>query len=231
MITKRPAEARGRAAHGWLESFHTFSFADYHDPDWMGVGPLRVVNQDRVAPERGFATHGHRNMEIISYVLDGTLVHEDDMGQRTTMGAGEVQVMSAGRGVRHSEFNGSTTEPLEFLQMWIEPLHRDRTPSYQQRRVDMRGTDTMALLVSPDGHDDSLAIDNDVSLFGAALGPGVTIRHPLAAGRRGWLHVARGGLHVNGARYGSGDGAAITDETEITLAADEPSEVVLFDLP
>ena len=230
MIIPRPARERGHAEHGWLHAAHTFSFADYHDPAWMGFGALRVLNHDRVEPGRGFAEHGHRDMEIVTYVLDGVLAHGDDMGNASEMRPGEVQLMSAGRGVRHSEFNASTVEPVELLQIWILPSRTGTAPRYEQRAFpDAAGG--FRLLVSPDGRDGSLTIGQDARMLLATPVAGDELRHGLAPGRHAWVHVVRGRLGLGDLTLGPADGAGAHDESEIVLTAEAPSEVLLFDVP
>jgi redox-sensitive bicupin YhaK (pirin superfamily) len=232
MITVRRSEERGHANHGWLDTYHTFSFADYHDPDHMHFGPLRVINQDRVEAGRGFGTHGHKDMEIVSYVLDGVLEHEDSMGNGSQMRPGDVQIMSAGSGVTHSEFNGSPDEDLHFLQMWIFPRTKDTEPRYEQKAFpDEERRGRLRLVVSPDGDEGSLTIDQDVRLYAGLLGSAEEARHELAADRAAWLHVARGRLEVNGTELGPGDGAAIRDESAVVVHGREDAELVLWDLP
>jgi redox-sensitive bicupin YhaK (pirin superfamily) len=231
MITIRRSQERGHADHGWLRTFHTFSFADYYDPEFMGFGCLRVINQDQVAVGRGFATHGHKDMEIVSYVLEGALEHEDSMGNGSRMRPGDVQLMSAGSGVTHSEFNPSSTEPLEFLQMWIYPRTRCTEPRYEQRAFsesERRGR--LRLVVSPDGRDGSVTIGQDARLYAAILGPGDRTVFELPAGRMAWLHVARGELSLNGEQLSGGDGAAIRDERSVEIAGIADAELVLWEL-
>lgn len=231
MITIRRSGERGHADHGWLDTFHTFSFGHYHDPEFMGFGPLRVINQDRVAPGKGFGTHGHRDMEIVSYVLDGVLEHEDSMGNGSQMRPGEVQLMSAGSGVTHSEFNGSQEDRLHFLQMWVEPRTRGTPPRYEQKafsEAERRGH--LRLVVSPDGADGSLTIDQDARLWVGLIGAGESVAHELPAGRRAWLHVARGCLELGADRLDAGDGAAIEGRSTLALHGREESELVLWDL-
>src|SRR5690242_20498802 len=195
----RKSQERGLADHGWLKSFHTFSFADYHDPEHMGFGPLRVINEDRVQPGMGFGTHGHRDMEIISYVLEGGLAHKDSMGNGSTIRPGDVQRMSAGTGVMHSEFNGSDTEPVHFLQIWIEPNVRGVKPSYEEKRfeaADKRGR--LRLIASPDGRDGSTTIHQDAWLFAGLVDGDEAVEHQAAQGRRIYVHVVRGEATVNG---------------------------------
>jgi len=231
MITLRPAEERGHANHGWLDSHHTFSFADYHDERHMGFRALRVINEDRVEPGRGFGTHAHQDMEIISYVLDGALQHRDSLGNGSILRPDEVQRMSAGRGVTHSEFNPSNVERVHFLQIWILPNARGLPPSYEQRRFpseDRRGR--LRLLAAADGRDGAVTIHQDVDLYGTVLGGGQQVRHDLRTGRHAWVQVARGSVDVNGHPLAAGDGAALSDERGVELHADAPSEVLLFDL-
>jgi redox-sensitive bicupin YhaK (pirin superfamily) len=233
MITIRRADARGRGDHGWLDSRHTFSFADYHDPQFMGFRDLRVINEDRVIAGEGFGTHGHRDMEIVSYVLEGALAHRDSLGSGATLRPGEVQRMSAGTGVRHSEFNASKDEPVHFLQIWILPEREGLPPSYEQKAFpETERTDRLRLLVAPDGADGALGIHQDVRLYGAVLTPGAAVSHALAPGRHGWAQVLRGSVDLNGERLEAGDGAAISDERALALRAPDPggAELLLFDL-
>lgn len=233
MITIRKADARGHGDHGWLDSRHTFSFADYHDPRFMGFRDLRVINEDRVAGGEGFGTHGHRDMEIISYVVGGALAHKDSLGSGATLRPGEVQRMSAGTGVRHSEFNASPDETTHFLQIWILPEREGLPPSYEQKAFpEADRKDRLRLLVAPGGPGGALAIHQDVRLYDAELGPGATVSHALALGRHGWVQVVRGELELNGQRLAAGDGAAISDERELTLRGSGPgdAELLLFDL-
>jgi hypothetical protein len=232
MIIKRPSAERGHADHGWLDTFHTFSFADYHDPAWMGFSALRVLNQDVVAPGRGFGTHGHADMEIVTWVLAGALQHRDSMGNGSIIEPGEAQLMSAGTGVTHSELNASTTGPTELLQMWVLPERRRTVPRYDQKAFpDAELAGRLRLIVSDDGRDGSLVIGQDVSLHAGRLGPGDTATHAFAPGRRGWLHVARGRLRVGGDVFGPGDGAGIAGVEALKLEGIEPADVVVFDLP
>jgi redox-sensitive bicupin YhaK (pirin superfamily) len=232
MIQVRRSEDRGHFDHGWLDTFHTFSFADYADPRFMGFSKLRVINQDRVQPGRGFGTHGHRNMEIISYVLDGVLEHRDSMGNGSRILPGEVQFMSAGSGVTHSEFNGSDSQVAEFLQMWILPERQGTPPRYEQRAFpETEREGKLRLMVSPDGRDGSVTIGQDARIYGSLLRPGQSVDHSLEAGHSAWIHVARGRLTLNGQSLGPGDGAGIQDETSLVISGQEPAEFVLFDLP
>jgi len=230
MVT-RPARERGHAEHGWLHAAHTFSFADYHDPEWMGFGVLRVLNHDRVEPGRGFGEHGHRDMEIVTYMLDGVLAHGDDMGNASEIRPGEVQLMSAGRGVRHSEFNASTVEPAELLQIWIVPAQTGTAPRYEQRAFPPATGAEFRVLVSPDGAGASLTIGQDARMLVATPAAGDRTRHALASGRSAWLHVVRGRVRLGDMVLGPADAAGLRDESSVDLEATEPSEVLLFDLP
>lgn len=231
MITPRRSADRGHADHGWLDTYHTFSFAHYHDPDFMGFSDLRVLNQDRVAPGQGFGTHGHDNMEIVSYVLEGVLEHKDSMGTGSQVVPGDVQLMSAGTGVTHSEFNGSESDPLEFLQMWVIPAERGTEPRYEQRHFsEQERANTLRLVASPDGADGSLTLGQDTRLYAGTLAPGATMTHEVPPRRRLWLHVARGSIELNDLTLGPGDGAAIQDESALRFEGREQAELVLFDL-
>jgi len=232
MITLRRSDERGLADHGWLQSRHSFSFADYHDPAHMGFGPLRVINEDRVAPGGGFGTHGHRDMEIISYVLDGELAHRDSMGNGSVIRPGDVQRMSAGSGVRHSEYNHASDRTTHFLQIWIEPAVAGIAPSYEEKRfsdADKHGR--LQLIASPDGADGSVLIHQDARLYAARLAAGQTIAAALGAGRLGYLHLIRGRATVNGERLAGGDAAKLRNETALEVRAEEDSELLWFDLP
>jgi hypothetical protein len=233
MIETRPAGERGKSDFGWLDSRHTFSFGDYYDPDHMGFGPLRVINEDRVKPGAGFGTHGHRDMEIISYVLEGALEHKDSIGTGSVIRPGEVQIMSAGTGIRHSEFNHSQTDPVHFLQIWVLPARNGLPPRYDQKEVpaaEKRGR--LRLVGSPDGHDGSILIHQDVEIYDASLASGEQVAHHLAAGRRAWVQVVRGGVEVNGRAARAGDGVAIEAELALTVTAQaEGAEFLVFDLP
>jgi redox-sensitive bicupin YhaK (pirin superfamily) len=230
----RRANERGFADHGWLRSFHTFSFADYYAPAHMGFRSLRVINEDRVEGGKGFGTHPHRDMEIISYVLSGGLEHKDSMGTGSVIRPGDVQRMSAGTGVTHSEANASATEPVHFLQIWILPDSRGHAPSYEQKHfteADRQGR--LRLVASKNGREGSLTLHQDASLFAGLLAPGERAAHELPAGRYAWLHVARGKIEVGGQELSAGDAAAFEQSGEmaqIALVAREPSEVLLFDL-
>ncbi len=233
MLTVRRAEDRGHADHGWLDTRHTFSFADYRDERFMGFSDLRVVNEDRVAPGQGFGTHGHRDMEILSYVLDGELSHRDSMGNGSIIRPGEVQRMSAGTGVTHSETNASRDRPVHFLQIWILPAERGLPPGYEQRafpEAERRGR--LRVLASPDGRDGSVTIHQDAVMLGAILAPGETVRHAIPAGRVAWVQVARGEVTVNGERLRAGDGLAAVDEAALAIAGagSADADVLVFDL-
>jgi quercetin 2,3-dioxygenase len=231
MLEIRKADARGYADHGWLRSFHSFSFADYYDPKHMGFGPLRVINEDRVAPAKGFGTHGHRDMEIISYVLAGELAHKDSMGTGSVIRPGDVQRMSAGRGVMHSEFNASKTDPVHFLQIWIEPNVHGIAPSYEEKRfdaADKRGK--LRLVASADGRDGSVRIHQDASLYAALLDGEERVTHRLASGRKAYVHVARGNAVVNGQPLGAGDALKATGVDTVVIEQGADAEVLLFDL-
>jgi hypothetical protein len=233
VITVRRSGERGHFDHGWLDTRHTFSFADYRDPAHMGFRALRVVNEDRVRPGEGFGTHGHQDMEILSYVLSGALAHRDSTGGGGTLRPGEVQRMSAGSGVRHSEFNGSRDEEVHFLQIWILPDRAGHEPSYEQRaypEAERRGR--LRLVASPDGADGSTTVHQDARVFATLLGRGERVEHALAPGRHAWVQVARGAAEVNGVALSAGDGAAASGERALTLAGagDGVAEVLLFDL-
>lgn len=233
MFQVRKSSERGHFDHGWLDTRHTFSFGEYHDPRAMGFRDLRVINEDRVRPGQGFGTHGHRDMEIVSYVLEGGLAHEDSMGNGSTIVPGDVQYMSAGTGVRHSEFNASRTEPVHFMQIWIMPDAEGQPPRYDQKRFDAdakRGR--LKLVASPDGADGSIAIRQDIRMYASLLEPGQSLALDLAAGRHLWVQVLRGGLDVNGRSLSAGDGLAASAEPAIrfTAAGDAPAEFLAFDL-
>ena len=232
MVKIRKAKERGHADHGWLNTYHTFSFADYWDPRHMGWGPLRVINEDRVAGGTGFPTHAHRDMEIITYVLEGALEHRDSLGTGSVIRPGEVQRMSAGTGVRHSEYNASKTEPVHLLQIWIEPARAGITPAYEQKTFpesERRGR--LRLIAAADGRDGAVTIHQDAAVYATTLARGERVEHTLAPRRLGWLQVARGALLLNGERLDQGDGAAMDNERGVVLEALEPAEALLFDLP
>ena len=228
----RPANERGHADFGWLDSRHSFSFGEYHDPAHMGFGPLRVINDDRVAAGAGFPTHGHRDMEIISYVLEGGLEHKDSIGTGSVIRPGDVQRMSAGTGIQHSEYNASKTAPVHFLQIWILPEQRGQTPSYEQKNFtldDKRGR--LRLVGSRDGRDGSVVIHRDVDLYCTVLSTDESVAHPLKAGRIAWVQVAHGSVQVTGTLLNEGDGLAMADEAAITLIGQSnTAEVLLFDM-
>ena len=232
MNTIRRGHERGFADHGWLKSYHTFSFADYYDPAHMGFGPLRVINEDRVAPGAGFGTHGHRDMEIISYVLEGELAHRDSLGNGSVIRPGDVQRMSAGRGVRHSEFNNSEKEEVHFLQIWIEPDVLSIEPEYEEKRFteeDKRGR--LRLIASPDGHDGSVRIHQDARVYAGLFDGDERAQLELAPKRRAYVHVARGSLVANGEALNAGDALRVTDTSAISIERGQGAEVLVFDLP
>ncbi|MFA7680445.1 MAG: pirin family protein [Pigmentiphaga sp.] len=232
MLEIRKSEARGVAEHGWLSSRHSFSFAGYQDPRHTGFGPLLVINEDRVQAGRGFGSHGHRDMEIISYVLEGELEHKDSMGTGSVIRYGHVQRMSAGSGVVHSEFNPSRDKPVHFLQIWIVPDEQGIAPSYEEKYFDSASkTGKWRLIASPDGADGSVRIHQDAALYATILNGGRTLDHPLAEGRCGYVHVARGSLTVNGVVLKAGDALKLMNEPLITAGQADDAEVLLFDLP
>lgn len=233
MFQIRRARDRGASQLGWLDSRHTFSFADYYDTEYMGFGPLRVINEDRVAPGAGFGTHGHQDMEIISYVLEGALEHKDSIGSGSVIRPGDVQIMSAGTGIRHSEFNHSKVEPVHFLQIWVIPDRTGIAPRYEQKTFPEAGRRGRPQLVaSPDGRDGSVTIHQDVELHCALLDPGQRVQHEVRRGRRAWLQVARGALQLEGDELQSGDGVAFEGEASVAVEARrEGAEILLFDLP
>ena len=228
----RRAGERGHAQHGWLDSYHSFSFADYYDAEHMGFGPLRVINEDRVQPGTGFGTHGHRDMEIITYVLSGRLEHKDSIGTGSVIAPGDVQAMSAGRGVRHSEFNPSPAEPTHFLQIWIEPDVTGIEPRYQQTRfLDSEKRGRLRLIASPDGTEGSVRIHQDARVYAALVAGDEAVSHALAPGRRAYVHVVRGGVRVNGTVLAAGDAAKIEREPTVRVDRGDDAEILLFDLP
>jgi hypothetical protein len=232
MIMLRKSDERGHGNHGWLDSFHSFSFADYYDPAHMGWSALRVINEDRVAPGTGFPTHGHRDMEIVSYVLDGALEHKDSMGNGSVIRPGDVQRMSAGTGVRHSEFNASSSEPVHFLQIWIQPDRAGHAPGYEQKHFDATSLDgQLRVIASPDGRDDSVTIHQDAVLRAAKLRDSQSLTVELVPSRKYYLHVARGECALNDIALRAGDAAKIATETGITVSASRAAEILLFDLP
>ena len=231
MISLRKSADRGQADHGWLVSRHTFSFADYYDPREMGFGTLRVINDDRVAPGQGFGTHPHRDMEIISYVLDGALEHRDSMGTGSVIRPGDVQRMSAGTGVTHSEYNPAPDTPVHFLQIWIEPAVRGVKPGYAQKNfpeAEKRGR--LRLVASPDGAEGSISINQDARVYAALIDGTEKATHVLPAGRRAYVHVARGEVDLNGQKLGPGDGAKIVAEADLRFTNGKGAEVLVFDM-
>ena len=233
MITIRPAAERGHAQHGWLDSQHSFSFADYYDPAHMGFRGLRVINEDRVAPGSGFGQHAHRDMEILSYVLEGALEHGDSLGNGSVIRPGDLQRMSAGSGVRHSEHNASASEPVHFLQIWLVPAQLGIAPGYEQKNFpDEARRGQLRLVASPDGRDGSVTIHSDANVYASLLSAGQAARLALAPGRHAWVQVARGEVHVQGHVLRAGDGAAIDDEPELRLEGQpaEAAELLVFDL-
>jgi quercetin 2,3-dioxygenase len=233
MISIRPAQARGTANLGWLDSRHSFSFGHYYDPKHMGFGPLRVINEDRVQPGAGFGTHGHSDMEIISYVLDGALAHKDSIGTGSVIRPGDVQRMSAGTGIRHSEFNHSKREPVHFLQIWLLPEQQGLPPSYEQKAfADADKRARLRLVASRGGRDGSLVVHQDADVYASLLDEGEQVKHALRAGRKAWLQIARGAADMNGQTLRAGDGAAVESEPALTVTATaNGTEILLFDLP
>jgi redox-sensitive bicupin YhaK (pirin superfamily) len=230
MIQIRRAEDRGHIDHGWLDTYHTFSFGDYYDPHWMGYRSLRVINDDRVAPGHGFPTHGHRDMEIITYVLEGELEHKDSMGNGGVIRPGEIQYMSAGTGVRHSEFNPSTSAPVHLLQIWIVPQQERLDPTYAQKQFGDARRGRLCLLASADGRDGSIQIRKAADVYASLLAASKSVEYHLAPGRGAWLHVARGEVEVNGQVLQAGDAAAIEGEETIVVSAPQQGEILLLDL-
>jgi redox-sensitive bicupin YhaK (pirin superfamily) len=231
MILVRQADERGHFDFGWLDTYHTFSFGDYYDPRFMGFRSLRVINEDRVQPGHGFPKHGHRDMEIITYVLQGELAHQDSMGNGSVIRPGEVQRMSAGTGVRHSEQNHSPSDQVHLLQIWIMPAENGGAPGYEQKffaAEERRGQ--LRLIAAPDGAAGSVTVQQDARLYATLLEPGAEVRHELPAGRHAWVQVARGTVELNGQQFEPGDGAAISDEARVTISARTPAEALLFDL-
>jgi redox-sensitive bicupin YhaK (pirin superfamily) len=231
MLTLRPAGERMHTRIGWLDSRHSFSFAEHYDPRHMGFRALRVINEDRVAPGQGFGTHPHRDMEILSYVLEGALMHQDNMGTGSIIKPGDVQRMTAGTGVLHSEANASEREPVHFLQIWLLPDRSGLKPSYEQRAFPPETRKGQLTLVgSRDARDGSVTINQDVDLYAAALDAGNSVSHALKSGRHAWMQITRGAVQVNGSALRAGDGAAISEETAVQIEASVPSELLLFDL-
>jgi redox-sensitive bicupin YhaK (pirin superfamily) len=230
-LTIRRANERGHAEHGWLDSHHTFSFADYYDPAHMGFRSLRVINDDRIAPGMGFGTHPHRDMEIFSYVLEGALQHRDSMGNGSVLKPGQIQLMSAGRGVTHSEFNASHAEPVRLLQIWIQPRERGLTPSYTEWHPQAdHARAPKVLVISPDGRDGSATIHQGADVYRIRLAPGQSVTHELQAGRGAWLQIAEGALTLNGVALVTGDAASTEEPGTLTLTASKQTETLLFDL-
>jgi hypothetical protein len=232
MLQIRKSQERGHADHGWLNSYHTFSFADYFDPQQMGFSALRVINEDRVQPGQGFPTHGHRDMEIISYVLDGALEHKDSMGTGSVIRPGDVQRMSAGSGVRHSEHNASSDQPVHFLQIWIQPNQLGGAPGYEQQHFapeELSGR--LRLIAAPDGREGAVTLRQDAYLYATRLSRAQDVTYALSTGRRAYLHVARGNVQLNGVPLAAGDGARVENETTLRLSSGTNAEVLLFDLP
>jgi redox-sensitive bicupin YhaK (pirin superfamily) len=232
MLRIRRSDERGHFDHGWLDTRHTFSFGDYHDRRFMGFRDLRVINEDRVRPGEGFGTHGHRDMEILSYVLDGGLAHKDSMGNGSVIRAGDLQYMSAGTGVRHSEFNASPTDPVHFMQIWILPSEENQPPRYDQKTFGSESLqDRLKLVASPSGADGSIAIRQDVNVYASRLDAGRSAELTLPADRHLWVQVLRGGVDVNGQALAQGDGLAASGETDFRFTAgDSPAELLVFDL-
>jgi redox-sensitive bicupin YhaK (pirin superfamily) len=231
MMVIRPGAARGHFDHGWLDTYHTFSFASYHDPQHMGFRSLRVINEDRVKAGEGFGTHAHRDMEILTWVLEGALEHKDSMGNGSIIRPGDIQRMSAGTGVTHSEFNPSRDEPVHLLQIWLLPRQRGLSPGYEEKRFPpetRRGA--LRLIAARDGREGAVTIHQDADLWTSLLEPGESVRHVLEAGRHAWLHVAAGAVSANGVPLRAGDGAAISDEKTVEVRASERAEILLFDL-
>jgi redox-sensitive bicupin YhaK (pirin superfamily) len=231
MLIVRKAQERGHADHGWLDTHHTFSFADYYDPKHMGFGPLRVLNDDTVAGGGGFPPHPHRDMEIITYVIEGALAHKDSMGNGSTIRPGEVQRMSAGPGVVHSEFNASPDQPVHFLQIWLLPERAGLPSGYEQRffgEQEKRGT--LRLVASPDGADGSVRVQQDARVYASILSSGQEVTHAIGRGKKGWLHVVRGNVELNGKRLGAGDGVGIQGDEELIVTSPDEGELLLFDM-
>ncbi len=230
MILIRQHDERGHFDHGWLDTRHTFSFAGYRDPAYMGYSALRVINEDIIAPGAGFPTHGHRDMEILTYVMRGALAHRDSLGNGSIIEAGDVQCMSAGKGVEHSEYNASAHEMVHLLQIWIVPAERNLEPRYRQKHFPAEAKLGKWCLIASPGGGESLEIRQDVRLLAALINPGTSLSYPLAPGRHAWLQIAQGGIRLNGQALQAGDGAAIEEESEIHVESGEPGEVLLFDL-
>lgn len=231
MITIRRGNERGHFDHGWLDTYHTFSFADYRDPRFMGFRSLRVINEDRVAPGQGFGRHPHRDMEILTYVLSGELEHRDSMGHQGVIRPGEVQYMAAGTGIEHSEFNPSQSQPVHLMQIWILPVRRGVAPSYEQRPFPSLSSEgVLTLLASGDGRDRSIRINQDADIYATTLRPSQGAQHPLRPGRGAWIQLLRGSARLDDQPLSAGDGASVTDQSAIALTADSKAELLLFDL-
>ena len=231
MIVHRKAAERGNTRSGWLDGRHSFSFNRYYDPDWMGFRTLRVINDDIVQPSGGFGTHPHQDMEIVTWVLDGVVKHRDSTGSEGEIRPGEAQRMSAGTGIYHSEFNGSATDRVRLLQIWIEPAEAGMAPSYEQKEFpEQERRNRLRVIASQDGREDSVTIGQDAALYDGVLEAGVTVEHPIAAGRSAWVQVAKGKVAVNGLALEEGDGAALSGESSVRILAGEQSEVLVFDL-
>lgn len=231
MLTVRPAATRGRTSIDWLDSWHSFSFGDYHDPQWRGFRSLRVINDDRVAAGGGFDTHPHRDMEIITWVLSGSLEHRDSLGNGSVIRPGDMQRMTAGTGILHSEFNPSSTDAVHLLQIWLFPDRKGLTPGYEQRAFSPANLQNqLCLVASRDGRQGSVTIHQDADVFAAALDEGRTMRHELPVGRHGWVQVARGRVAVNGHELDTGDGVAISEEPVVEITGRQAAEIVMFDL-
>lgn len=230
MITLRASSDRGHANHGWLDTYHTFSFANYYDPKYMGFRALRVINEDWVQPERGFGTHGHRDMEILTYVLEGALEHKDSLGNGAVITPGEVQRMSAGTGIMHSEFNPSASEPVHLLQIWILPTKLGLEPSYEQRTFPLEQREGLQLIAAKDGRDGAVTIHSDVDLYRGVLRRGDRVSYQLQPKRYGWLQVATGEADLNGYNLKAGDGVALSEAESLLISTDTGAEILLFDL-
>lgn len=231
MITLRKSKERGHANHGWLDSYHTFSFASYYDPQHMNFRSLRVINEDWISPSMGFGTHGHKDMEIITYLLEGALEHKDSMGNGSIIRSGEVQHMTAGTGIQHSEFNHSATDSAHLLQIWIVPDTQNLTPSYDQRAFHVaKSPGQLHLVVSKDGRDNTIRVHQDMDLYAGVLPTDTVLNHPVKSDRYTWIQVARGGINLNGTELYTGDAAAISEETELKIIATSDAEILLFDL-
>ncbi|MGZ3687844.1 MAG: pirin family protein [Bdellovibrionota bacterium] len=232
MIKIRKSEDRGHAKHGWLDSHHTFSFSSYYDPNFTGFRDLLVINEDRVIPGEGFGKHGHKDMEIVSYVLEGALEHKDSLGTGSVLRPGDVQRMSAGKGVQHSEFNHSKQEPVHFLQIWITPEKAGTAPSYEEKRFSAEEKkNQLRLIVSPDGRAGSLHIQQNASIYASVLEAGKELELAIKSGRHAWVQVARGALELNGQTLSEGDGAAVSEERVLKIMGKKTAEFLVFDLP